>query len=245
LPHGSEGQGPEHSSARLERFLQACADDNIQVCYPTTPAQYFHMVRRQMKRSFRTPLVVMTPKSLLRHPLAKSGLEEFTGPPFRELLDDGKADPNKVRRVLLCSGKLYYDFYYDSLSDKAGPRTVPDDVAIVRLEQLYPFPDEPVEMLKRKYRKAREWVWAQEEPQNMGAWSFVEPRFRGLEIPLEYIGRDASPSPATGSYKIHKREQKELVEFALGGPAPHVVKAVRPAKENRPIETKPVAATGS
>jgi 2-oxoglutarate dehydrogenase E1 component len=245
LPHGYEGQGPEHSSARLERFLQACADDNIQVCYPTTPAQYFHMLRRQMKRNFRTPLIVMTPKSLLRHPSAKSGLDEFTGPPFRELIDDAKADPNKVRRVLLCSGKLYYDFYYDSLSDKPGPRAVPEDVAIVRIEQLYPFPDEPVEMLKRKYRKAREWIWAQEEPQNMGAWTFVEPRFRALEIPLEYVGRDASPSPATGSYKIHKREQKELVDVALTGPAPHVVKAVRPAKENRPIDSKPVAATGS
>ncbi|MFL5341470.1 MAG: 2-oxoglutarate dehydrogenase E1 component, partial [Gemmataceae bacterium] len=241
LPHGYEGAGPEHSSARLERFLQQCAEDNIQVCDPTTPAQYFHMLRRQVRRSFRLPLIVMTPKSLLRHALAKSALEEFTTGHFREVIDDPKADPNQVRRVLLCSGKLYYDFYLDPFENdpKKQMRAVPPDAAIVRIEQLYPFPDEALQQIRRKYRKATEWVWAQEEPQNMGAWTFIEPRLRALEISAEFVGRDASASTATGSHRIHKREQTELVEVALNGRVPHVVRAVRPAP--RQEEPPPVA----
>ena len=244
LPHGYEGAGPEHSSARLERFLQACAEDNIQVCNPTNPAQYFHMLRRQMKRPFRLPLIVMTPKSLLRHTLAKSALEEFTSGHFREVIDDAKADANQVRRVLLCSGKLFYDFYLEPFENdpKKQMRSVPTDVAIVRVEQLYPFPEEAIQQLRRKYRKATEWIWAQEEPQNMGAWTFMEPRLRALEIAVEYVGRDASASSATGSHKIHKREQTELVESALHGQAPHIVRAHRrePPKESvAPITKTP------
>jgi 2-oxoglutarate dehydrogenase E1 component len=247
LPHGYEGQGPEHSSARLERFLQMCAEDNIQVCYPTTPAQYFHMLRRQMRRKFRKPLVVMTPKSLLRHPLCRSGLEEFTTGAFRELIDDPNANPERVRRVVMCSGKLYYDFYFDSSERdpvKAN-RLIPSEVAIVRVEQLYPFPEEAVAQLKRRYRKASEWVWAQEEPQNMGAWSFIEPRLRAHDIQAEYVGRDASASPATGSYKIHVREQREIIDVAIAGPVPHLVLAMRAQPGKPPPPTvKPGVAAG-
>jgi 2-oxoglutarate dehydrogenase E1 component len=226
LPHGYEGQGPEHSSARLERFLQLCAEDNLQVTYPTTPAQYFHMLRRQMKRPFRKPLVVMTPKSLLRHPLARSPWDDLTTGHFGEVLDDPNADPGKVRRLLLCSGKVYYDFLYDAKAEPdKRPRTVPPEVAIVRMEQLYPFPEEQLKAVIRRYPRVREWVWVQEEPQNMGAWTFIEPRLRALDLMVDYVGRDASASPATGSYKIHDREQKEIVETALTGSVPHLVKA--------------------
>jgi 2-oxoglutarate dehydrogenase E1 component len=218
LPHGYEGQGPEHSSARLERYLQLCAEDNIQVANLTTPAQYFHVLRRQMKRPFRKPLVLMTPKSLLRHKQAVSPVEEFTEGQFREVIDD-TVDPGPVRRVLLCSGKVYYDL----LEQRAGGNR--DDVAIVRVEQLYPF---PVEMLRRalaRYRNAREWVWVQEESMNMGGWGFMEPRLRALGFTVQYVGRDSSASPATGSHRVHVREQKELVEAAIEGPVPHLVRA--------------------
>jgi 2-oxoglutarate dehydrogenase E1 component len=234
LPHGYEGQGPEHSSARLERFLQLCADDNIQVCYPTTPAQLFHMLRRQVKRSFRKPLIVMTPKSLLRHAMVKSSLDDITSGSFREVIDDGRADPSKVRRVVLCTGKVYYDFYYDSYksatTEAERVRAVPPDVAVIRLEQLYPFPTEQLDAVLKRYRVAREWVWAQEEPQNMGGWFFVEPLMRRMDYDLEYVGRDASASPATGSHNIHKREQAELVRAAIhGDELPYLVRAVAPA----------------
>jgi 2-oxoglutarate dehydrogenase E1 component len=236
LPHGYEGQGPEHSSARVERFLQMCAGDNMQVCNVTTPVQYFHMLRRQMRREFRLPLIVMTPKSLLRHPLAKSNLDEFVTGRFQEVLDDPQADPNRVRRVIFCSGKAYYDFYFDvgEHDPLKQNRLLPPGVAIVRVEQLYPFPEEALRQMVRKYRKAGEWVWAQEEPQNMGAWFYIEPRLRALDITLAYVGRDASASSATGSYKIHKREQREIIETAVGGRIPHVVPAIQaaPPKEN-------------
>src|SRR5262249_46020025 len=169
LPHGYEGQGPEHSSARLERFLQACAEDNIQVCNPTTPAQYFHVLRRQMKRSFRKPLILMTPKSLLRHKAAVSPLDELTSGHFMEVLDDTPADPLRVRRVLLCSGKVYYDLLEKRAESEKG------DVAVVRVEQFYPFPVEPLRRALGRYRKAQEWVWVQEESLNMGGWTFMEP----------------------------------------------------------------------
>jgi 2-oxoglutarate dehydrogenase E1 component len=228
LPHGYEGQGPEHSSARLERFLQACADDVMQVCYPSTPSQYFHVLRRQMKRDFRKPLVLMTPKSLLRHRDCVSPIEDFTDGTFREVLDDPDIDPNQVRRILLCSGKVWYD-----LKEKRNG----EPVALVRVEQLYPFPEEQLKQVLSRYRKASEWVWVQEESQNMGAWTFMEPRLRAMGLKVDYIGRDASASPATGSLQVHKREQKELVEAAIGGAAPHLVRAQGDGRQ-RPREVE-------
>jgi 2-oxoglutarate dehydrogenase E1 component len=219
LPHGYEGQGPEHSSARLERFLQLCAEDNMQVCYASTPVQYFHLLRRQMKRNFRKPLVVMTPKSLLRLKTAVSPLEQFVTGRFQEVLDDPAADPGRVGRVVVCSGKVYYELVDRRTAVKA------QDVAIIRIEQFYPLHEEILRAVLSRYRKAREWIWAQEESQNNGAWSFLDQRFRALGFPMEYVGRDASASPATGSLTVHKREQSELVEAAIRGTAPHLVRA--------------------
>jgi 2-oxoglutarate dehydrogenase E1 component len=220
LPHGYEGQGPEHSSARLERYLQMCAEDNIQVCYPTTPAQYFHLLRRQMKRPFRKPLIVMTPKSLLRHKRALSPVDDLVVGHFHETLDDTAADPGRVRRVVLCSGKVYYDL----LERRDDQET--RDVAIVRVEQFFPFPHQQLERALARCRKAKEWVWVQEESMNMGGWTFMEPRLRAMGYDAKYVGRDASASPATGSRQIHLREQRELVEAAVSGSAPHLVRAV-------------------
>jgi 2-oxoglutarate dehydrogenase E1 component len=228
LPHGYEGQGPEHSSARLERFLQLCAEDNIQVCYPSTPAQYFHVLRRQMKRNFRKPLVLMTPKSLLRLKAAASPLEEFIKGRFHEVLDDATVNAERVRRVLLCSGKVYYEL----LDRRTALEAV--DTAIVRVEQLYPLHEEMLRSILGRYRKAKEFVWVQEESQNMGGWSFMEPRLRALGYKLEYVGRDASASPATGSLQIHKREQKELVEAAITGQVPHLVRASSEVRGQKP-----------
>ncbi|MFM8273901.1 MAG: 2-oxoglutarate dehydrogenase E1 component, partial [Gemmata sp.] len=210
LPHAYEGQGPEHSSARLERFLQMCAEDNIQVAYPTTPAQYFHLLRRQVKRNFRKPLVAMTPKSLLRLPAAVSPVSEFGGgTSFREVLDDAKAPADLVARVLICSGKVYYDLAKQR--EESGTQAV----AILRLEQLYPWPEAQLAAALGRYRRAREFVWVQEESQNMGGWAFVEPRFRAMGLPIQYVGRDASASPATGSHHVHEREQRLLVDGAF------------------------------
>jgi len=219
LPHGYEGQGPEHSSARLERFLQLGAEDNIQVCYPTTPVQYFHMLRRQMKRNFRKPLVVMTPKSMLRHKSAVSPIDDFIKRHFREILDDPAADPARVRRVILCSGKIYYDLLEKSAELKAN------DIAIVRVEQFYPYPADAIRQTISRYRKLKELVWAQEESLNMGAWGFMEPRLRLQGFEVVYVGRDASASPATGSHSVHKCEQKELVEAAFGATGPYLVRS--------------------
>jgi 2-oxoglutarate dehydrogenase E1 component len=219
LPHGYEGQGPEHSSARLERFLQACADDNIQVCNLTTPAQYFHVLRRQMKRNFRKPLIIMTPKSLLRHKEAVSPLEHFSTGHFQEVIDDEHAECARVRRVLLCSGKVYYDLHAGRI------KTGTDEVAIIRVEQFYPLRTELLDKILGRYRQAREWAWVQEESQNMGGWTFMDQRLRALGYAVEYVGRDASASPATGSLKVHQREQRELVEAALRLPLPHLVRA--------------------
>jgi 2-oxoglutarate dehydrogenase E1 component len=219
LPHGYEGQGPEHSSARLERFLQLCAEDNMQVAYPSSPAQYFHILRRQMKRTFRKPLVLMTPKSLLRLKAAVSPLEELISGRFHEVLDDTRADPGRVRRVVLCSGKLYYELLERQAQDESGA------VALLRVEQFYPFPEDSLRRALARFRKAREFVWAQEESQNMGGWTFMEPRLRALGFAAEYVGRDASASPATGSRQIHLREQHEVVEAAIGLPVPHLVRA--------------------
>ena len=220
LPHGYEGQGPEHSSARLERFLQACAEDNQQVVNLTTPAQLFHALRRQMKRSFRKPLVVMTPKSLLRHPKAVSPIADFSVQQFREVIDDPTADPDKVDRVVLCSGKVYYDLL--AARDEAERA----DIAIVRLEQIYPWPEEQLKTVINRYNGAS-LVWAQEESHNMGAWFFAEPRLRGIGLDIGYVGRDASASPASGSHFVHKHEQAELVRAAFDDRPPVYVAAGR------------------
>ncbi len=217
LPHGYEGQGPEHSSARLERYLQLCADNNLQVCYPSTPSQYFHLLRRQMRRDFRRPLVVMTPKSMLR--LKASPIEDLTAGSFREVLEDPASEAERAERVLLCSGKLYHE-----LAEERGKAKAP--VAIVRIEQLSPLHEALLRKVLQHYRKAREWTWVQEESQNMGAWTYLEPRLRaivGQEV--HYVGRDASASPATGSRTMHLREQQELLEAAIHGSGSHVVRA--------------------
>ncbi len=222
LPHGYEGQGPEHSSARLERFLQLSAEENIQVAVPTTPAQYFHLLRRQVRREFRKPLIVMTPKSLLRHKLAVSPVDHLTVGHFHDVLDD-PTGPERARRVVLCSGKIYYDLIARrALARKDG------DVAIVRLEQLYPWPAALLATVVKRYGSAREWVWVQEESQNMGAWTFAAPRLQELlGQPVQYVGRDASASPATGSKLLHDREQAEIVEAAVGAAVPHLVSSSR------------------
>jgi 2-oxoglutarate dehydrogenase E1 component len=220
LPHGYEGQGPEHSSARVERYLQLCAEENIQVTAPSTPAQYFHLLRRQVKRAFRKPLIVMTPKSLLRHKLAVSPIEHFLVGHFRNVLDDPAA-PERARRVLVCCGKVYYDLL--AKREEAGKQR---DVAIMRVEQLYPWPADELRKVFRRYAAAREWVWVQEESQNMGGWTFVAPRLQELlGVPFQYVGRDASASPATGSKLVHDHEQAELVEAAIGAAVPHLVTA--------------------
>jgi 2-oxoglutarate dehydrogenase E1 component len=236
LPHGYEGQGPEHSSARLERYLQLCAEDNMQVAYPSSPAQYFHVLRRQMKRNFRKPLVLMTPKSLLRLKAATSPLEDLISGRFHEVLDDTRADPARVRRVVLCSGKLYYELLERRTQEEGG------EVALVRVEQFYPLPEEPLRQALARYRKAKEFIWAQEESQNMGAWTFMEPRLRALGYPVEYVGRDASASPATGSRQVHLREQKEVVEAAIRLPAPHVVGPAPNGRERSAERMPPVGA---
>ncbi len=223
LPHGYEGQGPEHSSARLERFLALCAEDNIQVANATTPAQYFHLLRRQVRRDFRKPLIVMTPKSLLRHKLAVSPIDDLVSGHFHEVLDNG-ANPDQVRRVLVCSGKVYYDLV--SKRDEAG---LSAEVAIVRLEQFYPWPEDALRAAFGRYQKAREWIWVQEESQNMGGWTFVASRLQELlGFPFLYVGRDASASTATGLHHVHDREQAELVAAAIGvgaTPLPYLVSA--------------------
>jgi len=212
LPHGYEGQGPEHSSARLERFLQLCALDNMLVCAPTTPAQAFHMIRRQQRMTTRKPLVVMTPKSLLRHKLAVSSLDELANGTFQRLIPDTTANSKKAKRVVVCSGKVYYD-----LLEEAQKRSL-DEVAIIRVEQLYPFPRaELVEELKR-LSAAKELVWCQEEPQNQGAWYQIQHHLRSCLQPkqtLHYAGRARSPSPAAGHFAEHVAEQTQLVADAL------------------------------
>ena len=218
LPHGYEGQGPEHSSARLERYLQLCAEDNLQVCNLTTPAQYFHALRRQMHRTFRKPLIIMSPKSLLRHKLAVSSPRELTHGTFQPVLDDVavagapeagvRVDPARVTRIILCSGKVYY-----ALLDGRREREL-DTMAIVRVEQLYPFPQRELEAVFAAYPQARQVFWVQEEPWNMGAWHFMYHRLRRV-LPaastLTYVGRPEAASPATGSYKLHQAEEADLI----------------------------------
>jgi 2-oxoglutarate dehydrogenase E1 component len=213
LPHGYEGAGPEHSSARLERFLQLCAENNMQVCVPSTPAQMFHMLRRQMRQSFRKPLIVMSPKSLLRHELSVSPLEDLTRGGFARVIGEIDALPAaEVRRVVFCSGKVYFDLL--KARRKEGLR----DVALVRIEQLYPFPSEEYQANLGRFPNAREVVWCQEEPQNQGAWYQIRHRLQELVMgrrPVLYAGRAPAAAPATGIARIHELEQQALVAAAL------------------------------
>jgi 2-oxoglutarate dehydrogenase E1 component len=213
LPHGYEGQGPEHSSARIERYLQLCAEDNLQVCNVTTPAQYFHVLRRQMRQPQGKPLVLFTPKSLLRFPASFSPLEDLARGSFRTVLGPEVSDRAAVSRVLLCSGKVFYDLA------AARERKKDSRTAVVRVEQLYPFPADALRGAIEAYPGAREFLWVQEEAQNMGGWTFVQTRLVEL-LPagatLSYAGRAPSASPATGSAAVHKRELEELLEKAFG-----------------------------
>jgi 2-oxoglutarate dehydrogenase E1 component len=214
LPHGYEGQGPEHSSARMERFLSLCGHHNMQIVNCTTPANFFHVLRRQIYWSFRKPLVVFTPKSLLRHPRCVSSMNDFIHGGFREVIDDEAANPDKIRRLVLCSGKVYYDILEER--EKQGR----EEVAIVRLEQLYPLPLKQLQAIFTKYAQAKHCEWVQEEPVNMGAWKFISQNMvfgPGFAMPtLHHTARPASGSPATGSSRLHKIQQKLIVEKALG-----------------------------
>ncbi|MEJ2204142.1 MAG: 2-oxoglutarate dehydrogenase E1 component [Gemmatimonadota bacterium] len=221
LPHGYEGQGPEHSSARLERFLQLCAEGNMRVTYPTTPAQYFHLLRRQALRRPERPMVVMTPKSLLRHPVASSAVEDLTEGGFRPVIDDSTVeDPEVIDRVVLCAGKVYYDI------QGHGRRSDAPATAVVRQELLYPFPAEALREIFSRYPNMKQVVWAQEEPRNMGALTYVGPRLRGVvprRVPLGYVARPERASPAEGKAKDHAIEQERLVLESLGlGEQPEV-----------------------
>jgi 2-oxoglutarate dehydrogenase E1 component len=218
LPHGFEGQGPEHSSGRVERFLTLAAEDNIQVAWPSTPAQYFHLLRRQVRRDVRKPLVVFTPKSLLRLPAARSRTAEFVEGHFHEVLSDPRdPDAGSLELVLLCSGKVFYDL------DARREKTNAEGVAVVRVEQLYPFPEEQILDQVRRYPKVKEVRWVQEEPENMGAYFFVHAQLhhRGLlpeGVRFGHAARDESGSPASGSATVHEREQNRLLDHAFAPP---------------------------
>ncbi len=221
LPHGYEGQGPEHSSARLERFLQLCAENNMQVLQPTTPAQIFHALRRQMIRQFRKPLILMTPKSLLRNKDAVSNLEELADGRFMTVIGDTTVDPKKAKRVVFCSGRVYYDLMTERRTREL------DDIALVRIEQLYPFPHKAFDAELNRYPNATHVVWCQDEPQNQGAWFFVQHHMHVALKPtqkLAYAGRPASASPAVGYYDKHYAQQKELVDAALGVSRPRAAR---------------------
>jgi multifunctional 2-oxoglutarate metabolism enzyme len=211
LPHGYEGQGPEHSSARLERFLILCAQDNMQVCNLTTPAQYFHVLRRQIKQAVRKPLVIMTPKSLLRLPEARSSRQDFLSGKFREIIDDEIPNKNEIKRLILTSGKVYYDLIKYRRDNKIS------DTAIIRLEQIYPFKKDEMGKIFTSYPEAEKIVWVQEEPRNMGAWNFVSSRLNDIKsnLRLFYAGRPDQASPAVGSAKISNQQQKDLVKEAF------------------------------
>jgi 2-oxoglutarate dehydrogenase E1 component len=237
LPHGYEGQGPEHSSARLERFLQLCAENNMQVCVPSTPAQMYHMIRRQILRSLRKPLIVMTPKSLLRHELSVSTMEELANGEFSNVIDDiDKLNAGSVRRVVLSSGKVYFDLLKARRAARKDSKDG-EDVALVRVEQLYPFPVPEMEAVLAKYANAREVVWCQEEPQNQGAWYQIRHRLQTLvgKRELLYAGRAPAAAPATGISKIHEAEQRGLIDAALS--ATH--------KEDGARDTKRLMATAA
>jgi 2-oxoglutarate dehydrogenase E1 component len=214
LPHGYEGQGPEHSSARLERFLQLCANENIQVCVPSTPSQIYHLLRLQTIRKMRRPLIVISPKSLLRNPKAVSSIESLTEGSFEYVLNDMHENPELVEKIIMCSGKVYYDL--ESKREELGIQ----NVALLRVEQLYPFPYDTLEKYLKSYKNAKRFVWCQEEPSNQGAWfshrhrlQIVLDRLNGNEI--ELISRKASAAPAVGLNKLHNQQQEALVNEAL------------------------------
>ncbi|MFY1026781.1 2-oxoglutarate dehydrogenase E1 component [Actinobacillus seminis] len=213
LPHGYEGQGPEHSSARLERYLQLCAQQNMQVCVPSTPAQIYHLLRRQMLRQIRRPLIVITPKSLLRHPLAVSSAEELINGKYQNVIGEvDTLEPKKVRRVVLCAGKVYYDLLEQRRKNEQT------DVAIIRIEQLYPYPHEEMKDILAPYSHVTDYVWCQEEPLNQGAWYCSQHNFRSSlpeNAKLSYVGRPASASPAVGYAALHNEQQRELITQAL------------------------------
>lgn len=208
LPHGYEGQGPEHSSARIERFLELCAEYNMQVLNCTTPAQFFHALRRQLKRDIRKPMINFSPKSLLRHPKCVSPLKDFTDGKFQEVIDDASAKAEKVKRVLFCSGKIYYDLIEEKEKDAR------EDVAVVRLEQMYPTPYKQMDAIKAKYKNAH-FIWVQEEPENMGPWPFISRIFRKSEFDFDVISRKPASSPATGFAKQHLTQQAHIVAKAF------------------------------
>jgi 2-oxoglutarate dehydrogenase E1 component len=217
LPHGLEGQGPEHSSCRLERFLQLCAEGSLQVVDCTTPAQYFHVLRRQMRRRWKAPLVIATPKSLLRAKAARSRPSEFAEGRFLPVIDDAEAAaaPERVRRVILCSGKVFYDLEQERAKRLPGAA---GSVALVRVEELYPWPDVRLADLLRRYPRAETVLWVQEEPANQGAWTFVRERIQDALGPaqkLGYVGRPGSASPAVGSMRVHVQQQRALLEAAF------------------------------
>ncbi len=218
LPHGYEGQGPEHSSARVERFLQTCAEDSLQVVNCTNPAQFFHVLRRQMRRAYRAPLIVFTPKSLLRHPKAAAQIEDFTSGSFQEVIDDpiAAARPDDVRRVIACTGKVYYDLVEERARRFAGRE---HEIAVVRIEQLYPWPEEQLALIFGHYDQAQMRVWCQEEPRNMGAWTFVRDRIQAIigdKVRLECAGRPEAASPAVGSPRIHRAQLQVFLDEAFG-----------------------------
>ncbi len=203
LPHGYEGMGPEHSSGRLERFLTQCAENNMQIVNCTTPANQFHVLRRQLKREFRKPLICFTPKKLLRYPSCVSTLKDFTENRFREVIDDSSAKVKSITKIAFCSGKIYYDLM------EAKQKEGNEEIAIVRLEQLYPLPIIQLKEILAKYTNVKEYLWVQEEPENMGAWAFMNRRFK--EVNLKYIGRNESASPATGYGKLHTQQQQNII----------------------------------
>ncbi len=244
LPHGYEGQGPEHSNARPERFLQLCAQDNMQVVNLTTPAQIFHAMRRQLKRDFRKPLIVMSPKSLLRHPKAVSTLKDLYDGTFQEVIPDSSALIKAVETLVLCTGKVYYDIMLgkEGGAPVEGQALVPprgaDSVAVVRVEQLYPFPEHKLAPLIRQYPNLKRIMWTQEEPKNMGAWSFLFPRLLEIrevlgiaEVDIVYNGRTERASPATGNEKVHAIEQKEIVAKCFDAAAIGVIGSVLKSKK--------------
>jgi 2-oxoglutarate dehydrogenase E1 component len=240
LPHGYEGQGPEHSSARIERFLEACANDNIQLANCTTPANYFHLLRRQMHRPFRKPLMVFSPKSLLRNPACVSPLADFTKGFFQEIIDDTNVKVKEVKRVLFCSGKIYYDLL--TKQQKENRR----DVAIIRLEQIFPLPIAQIQQIIAKYDQATDVFWVQEEPMNMGIWPYLVAKMR--REPIEVIARKESSSTATGYNKQHLRQQEYIVNTAFETSktvvAPKAVakKAVSKTVAAKKVATKKVVA---
>lgn len=203
LPHGYEGQGPEHSSARMERFLSMCANNNMQIINPTTPANLFHLLRRQMKRDFRIPLIIFTPKSLLRHPKVISTLDNLSSGTFMEVIDDDNVIQSEVRRVVFCTGKIYYDLLKQKEEFNA------QDIALIRLEQVYPFPKEKISQIIKKYPNTIKWLWVQEEPENMGAWKFIRDQFKKTDI--QPVARIPSGSPAVGLNKLHILGQQEII----------------------------------